>query len=74
MEQLSLYARDIKPVVQSLGTTSTEAWVALEPMVHNKEKPPQWKASAPQLESSPHLPQLDKSPHSNEDSAQPKIN
>ena len=38
-----------------------------------QEKPPQWEARAPQLESSPHSPQLEKSLCSNDDSAQPKI-
>ena len=73
MEQQSLCARNIKPVVQGLGTAPTEAWVALEPMVHNKEKPPQRKASAAQLESSACLPQLDTGTHGSDDPVQPKI-
>ena len=59
---------------------------ALEPENHNywspsprtcaqqQEKPPQWEAHAPQLESSPYLLQLEKSLNSNEEAAQPKIN
>ena len=39
-----------------------------------QEKPPQWEAFAPPLESSPQIPQLEKSPRSSEDPAQPKIN
>ena len=37
-----------------------------------QEKPLQWEARAPQLESSPHSMQLEKSPCSNENPAQPK--
>ena len=39
-----------------------------------QEKPPQWEACAPQLESSPCYLQLEKSPSTSEDPAQPKIN
>ena len=39
-----------------------------------QEKPPQWEALAPQLESNPCSPQLEKSPCSSEDPVQPKIN
>ena len=38
------------------------------------EKPQQWKALTPQLETHPHLQQIEKSPCSNEDPAQPKLN
>ena len=34
-----------------------------------QEKPPQWKAHAPNLESSPHSPLLEKSQRSKEDPA-----
>ena len=37
------------------------------------EKPLQWEAHAPQLESGPCLSQLEKSPHNNKDSVQPKV-
>ena len=45
------------------------------PRAHHlqQEKPVQWEAHKPQLESSPHLPWLEKIPSSNEDPAQPKI-
>ena len=39
-----------------------------------QEKPLQWEAFTPQLESSPYLRQLEKSSHSDKDPAQPKIN
>ena len=54
---------------------------ALEPRCHNdwsscpgvhapqQEKPLQWEARAPQLESCPYLPQREKSPRSNKDPA-----
>ena len=32
-----------------------------------QEKPPQWEACTPQLDSSPHSPQPEKSPHSNKE-------
>ena len=38
-----------------------------------QEKPPQWEARAPQLESSPYLPQPEQSLCSNKDPAQLKI-
>ena len=38
-----------------------------------QEKPPQWEALPPQLESSPHSPQLEESLHSKEDPAWSKI-
>ena len=41
--------------------------------VLQQEKPLQWEAHVPQLESSPCLPQLGKNPHSNKDPVQPKI-
>ena len=43
------------------------------PGVHalQHEKPSQWQACTPQLESSPRSPQLEKSPHSNKDPLQP---
>ena len=41
-------------------------------MIHI-EKPVQWEARGPQLESSPRSSQLEKSPLSNQDPAQPKI-
>ena len=37
-----------------------------------QEKPPQWEARAPLVESSPHSPQLEKTPCSKEDPAQAK--
>ena len=39
-----------------------------------QEKPPQWEAYAPQLESSPHVSQLEKAAQSTEHPGQPKIN
>ena len=39
-----------------------------------QEKPLQWEACTPQLESSPRWLQLEKSPWGNEDPVQPKIN
>ena len=39
-----------------------------------QEKPLQWEARTPQLETSSRLLQLEKNPHSNEDLAQLKIN
>ena len=46
----------------------------MHPRAHaqQEEKPPQWEACAPQLESSSRLLQLEKSPHSNEDSVRQK--
>ena len=43
----------------------------MNPTAHalQQEKPPQWEAHAPQLESSTLLPQLEKSPRSKEDPA-----
>ena len=45
------------------------------PRAHDphQEKPLQWEAHGPQLESSPRPPQLEKSLLSNQDPAQPKI-
>ena len=43
----------MKPVLKSPPTTTTEAHALKE------EKPPQWEAHAPQLESSPHSLKLD---------------
>ena len=70
---LSLWSRACVPQLLSSCTTTTEACT---PKAHapQQEKPPQWEACAPWLESGPHSPQLEKSPHSNEDPAQPKIN
>ena len=39
-----------------------------------QEKPLQWDARAPQLESSPHSPQLEEEPTQQQDPAQPKVN
>ena len=39
-----------------------------------QEKPLQWEAWVPQLDSSPYSLQLEKSLHNNEDPAQPKTN
>ena len=48
-------------------STCTNCWNphTVEPMLYNK--PPQWEACTPQLESSTHSPHLEKSPHSNKD-------
>ena len=57
--QLSLCTTAIEPVLWSWRTTTTEPtrhnyWslCILEPVLHD-EKPPQWEAQVPQLESSP---------------------
>ena len=53
VEQLSTCPRAWEPQLLSLR--------ALEPVPYN-EKPPQWEARAPRLESSPHMLQLKKEP------------
>ena len=58
----------LSPTLQLLKTVRPRAQ-ALQ-----QEKPRQWEASRPQLESSPQSPQLEKSPRCNEDPVQPKIN
>ena len=73
-EQLISCTTTTEPVLQSPGTTTAEptCWTT-EACAPQQEKPPQWEARAPQLESSPCSPQLEKSPCSNEDPVQPKI-
>ena len=58
-EQPSPYSTTSEPLLQSPGATTTEAQA---PRAHTpqQEKPLQWKAYAPQLESSPHSLQLEK--------------
>ena len=79
-EQLSPCTTTIEPValepggcnyqlhVPHLRQTARPRACALQ-----QEKPPQWEAHAPQLESSLCLLQLEKNPHGNQDPAQPKI-
>ena len=67
-EQLSLCALISEPVLQGPGDATTEAHTP-RACASQQEKPRQWKALAPQLESSPRSPP----PGSNEDPAQPKI-
>ena len=80
IEQFSLCATIIEPVLQSPGTTTIKPtghsyWSlhALEPSALQQQKPPQWEAHALQLECNPCLPQWGKSPNSNKDTAQPKM-
>ena len=61
---LSLCSRAWEPQLPKISYSSAQA--------PQQEKPPQWEASAPQLESSPWLLQLQKSLHSNEDPAKRK--
>ena len=72
-EQLSLCTTTTKPVLQSPGLQLCKP-VRTRAPAPRQEKPPQWEAHAPRLESSPRCLQLEKSPHSNKDPAQPKIN
>ena len=73
LEQRSLYATTIEPVLWSPGAATTEAHMP-RACAQQQEKPPQWEALALQLESSPRSPQLEERLHSNEDPAQPRIN
>ena len=59
------------PGQMSPRAATTEA-LASRACVPQQEKPLQWEAHAPQLESSPHSLQLEKSPHSCKDPVQPK--
>ena len=78
-EQRNPCAETTKPALSSLGATTAEPTRcshrrlrAPEPVLLQREKPPQWDAQAPQLETGPSSPQLGKSPH-NEGPAQSKI-
>ena len=71
--QLSPFATTIEPVLESLGTSTTEP-TDPRACVPQNERSQQWEAHTLQLESSSHSLQLEKSPHSNENPAQPKIN
>ena len=68
-----------KPVHHNSWACGLEPWVtiteACAPRVHalQQEKPPQWAACAPQLESSPSSPKLEKLVPSNKDVAQPEM-
>ena len=68
--RLSLGSRACEPGLRSPRATTTEAQ---EPVLC-KEKPLEWEAHVPQLESSPHSLQLVKNPPSKKDPAQPKMN
>ena len=78
-EQLSPCATTIEPVLWSPGASPTEPACCNNQSSHRvhapqQEKPLQWEAHAPQLESSPLSLQLEKSLNGNKDPRQPKIN
>ena len=62
-----------QPQLLSAPAAMTETHVP-QGLCPQPEKPPQWEAHTPQLESSLHSPQLEKSLYSNKDPAQPEIN
>ena len=76
VEHQSPCTTTIEPVLWSPAATTAEpTWCNYwSPRAHapQQEKPLQWKAQAPQLESSPCSPQLGKSLQSEEDRALPK--
>ena len=63
---LSLYSKPWEPQLLK------PPWLRAHAL--QQEKPLQWKACTPQLESNPCLLQPEKSPHRNEDPTQPKKN
>ena len=72
MEQLSQYSTTADPVLYSLEATIIES-MCPRFWAPQQEKPAQWEAHTPQLESNPNSLQLEKSLHS-KDPVQPKIN
>ena len=62
----------MKPVLQSPAPTATAAHTPGARALQ-QEKPPQWAARAPQLESNPCKPELETTTRDNKDPAQPKI-
>ena len=59
-------AQELQPLSPRATATDPNA---LEPVLHD-ERPPQWEAHTPRLQSRPHSPQLEKSLHGNRDPAQ----
>ena len=72
VEQLGPCATTTEPALQTQGGETTKP-VRPRTCGLQQEKPLQWEARVPQLESSPHLLQPEKNPCSNKDPAQPKI-